>query len=114
MLPVRHILSFAEYAAIRHSTPYLVDIARGGARLLRFGGRHSSDPSEPMFDQIEAAFTTLSPMFALHEGTAPTVEADREVAIRRHGEAGLVRYLAARAGIDTASMDIPLAEEARL
>lgn len=114
MPPSRHILSFAEYAAIRHATPYVVDVARGGARLLLFGGRHSSDPADPMFDQIEAAFAQLSPAFALHEGTRPHAETDREIAIRRHGEAGLVRHLAARAGIDTASMDIPLAEEARL
>jgi hypothetical protein len=107
-----HILSFAEYAAIRHSTPYVVDVRRGG-RLLLFGARHTSDPADPMFDQIEAAFSELSPAFALHEGTPPAVEADREIAIRRHGEAGLVRHLAARAGIETASMDIPLAEEAR-
>jgi hypothetical protein len=114
MPPVRHILSFAEYAAIRHATPYVVDVARGGSRLLLFGGRHSSDPTDPMFGQIDAAFARLAPAFALHEGTPPHVEREREVAIRRHGEAGLVRYLAARAGIDTASMDIPLAEEARL
>jgi len=110
----RHILSFADYAAIRHPTPYVVDLARGGSRLLLFGGRHSSDPADPMFDQIEAAFSGLSPAFALHEGTPPAVEPDREIAIRRHGEAGLVRQLAARLGIDTASMDVPLAEEARL
>jgi hypothetical protein len=36
------------------------------------------------------------------------------VAIRRHGEAGLLRHLAARRNIETASMDMPLAEEARL
>jgi hypothetical protein len=110
----RHILSFADYAAIRHATPYVVEVARGGSRLLLFGGRHSSDPADPMFDQLEAAFLNLTPSFALHEGTAPAVESDREIAIRRHGESGLVRHLAARAGIATASMDIPLAEEARL
>ena len=83
MPPGRQILSFAEYAAIRHPTPYLVDVTRGGSRLLLFGGRHSSDPSDPMFDQIDAAFAALAPMFALHEGTPPAVEGDREVAIRR-------------------------------
>ena len=114
MSPSGHILSFAEYAAIRHATPYVVDVARGGSRLLLFGGQHSSDPANPMFAQIETAFVTLSPAFALHEGTPPQVEAERELAIRRHGEAGLVRHLAARAGIETASMDIPLAEEAGL
>jgi hypothetical protein len=110
----QHILSFTEYAAIRHATPYVVDVARDGSRLLLFGGQHSCDPANAMFDRMEAAFLNLSPAFALHEGTPPRVEADREVSIRRHGEAGLVRHLAARAGIDTASMDIPMAEEARL
>lgn len=114
MPPSRHILSFAEYAAMRHTIPYVVAVARGGSRLLLFGGRHSTDPADPMFDQIEAAFLNLSPAFALHEGTPPAVEPDREIAIRRHGESGLVRHLAARTGVDTGSMDIPLAEEARL
>jgi hypothetical protein len=114
MPPSRRILSFAEYAAIRHPTPYLVEVGRDGSRLLLFGGHHSSDPADPMFGHIDAAFSRLSPIFALHEGTPPALEPDREIAIRRHGEAGLVRHLAARAGIGTASMDIPLAEEARL
>ncbi len=108
------ILTFAEYAAIRHPTPYVVDVRRGEARLVLFGGWHSSDPALPMFDEIEAAFVALAPDFALHEGTPPHPEPDREIAIRRHGEAGLVTHLAARAGIATASMDIPLREEARL
>jgi hypothetical protein len=110
----RRILTFAEYAAIRHTTPYVVDVRRDGRRLLLFGGAHSSDPALPMFDQIATVFQQLEPEFALHEGTPPHREPDREIAIRRHGEAGLVTHLAARAGIATASMDIPLAEEARL
>ena len=114
MDPSRHILSFADYAAIRHPTPYVVEAGRDGSRLVVFGGHHSSDPADPIFGSIDAAFSRSSPTFALHEGTPPAVEPDREIAIRRHGEAGLVRHLAARAGIGTASMDIPLAEEARL
>jgi len=110
----RHILSFAEYATIRHPTPCLVEVGCDGSRLLLLGGHHSSDPADPIFGHIDAAFARLSPTFALHEGTPPAVEPDREIAIRRHGEAGLVRHLAARAGIGAASMDIPLAEEARL
>jgi hypothetical protein len=67
-----------------------------------------------MFDQIETAFSNLAPAFALHEGTPPAIEPLREIAIRRHCETGLVRHLAARAGIATDSMDIPLVEEARI
>jgi len=112
MPPSDKILSFDEYAALRHPTPYIIDLTRDRSRLLLFGGRHTSDPADPMFDQIEAAFVALTPKFALHEGTPPQVEPDREVAIRRHGEAGLVRHLSARAGIETASMDMPLEDEA--
>jgi len=108
-----HILSFAEYARRRHPTPYVVEVDGDGGRLVLFGTRHSSDPSEPTFAQIEAAFAALAPTFALHEGTPPALEPQREIAIRRHGEAGLVRLLAARAGIETASMDVPLPDEAR-
>lgn len=114
MPPSRHILTFAEYAAIRHPTPYVVDVARAGARLVLFGSAHSSDPAHPTFARLEDTFMRLAPAFALHEGTPPAVEGEREIAIRRHGEAGLVRHLAARAGIETASMDIPLEDEARL
>ena len=114
MPSARHILTFAEYAAIRHATPYVVDLEREGGRLVLFGGRHSSDPSDPMFDQIAGTFAEVAPALALHEGTPPAVEPEREIAIRRHGEAGLVRHLAARAGVATASMDIPLVDEARL
>jgi hypothetical protein len=110
----QRILTFAQYGARRHAMPYVVDVRRDGARLVLFGGMHSSEPALPMFDLIERAFTRLAPEFALHEGTPPHPEPDREIAIRRYGEAGLVTHLAARAGIATASMDIPLAEEARL
>jgi hypothetical protein len=109
-----HILSFAQYAAMDHATPYVVEVASDGRRLLLFGGRHSSDPADPMFAQLAETFTALAPDCALHEGTPPAIEPEREIAIRRHGEAGLVRHLAAHAGIETASMDIPLPDEARL
>src|SRR5437762_12352654 len=102
MPPSRHILSFAEYAAIRHPTPYVVEVARDGTRLLPFGGRHSSQPADPIFDQIEAAFAKLSPAFASHEGTPPAVELDRETAINGHGEAAPVRQLGASPGLEPA------------
>lgn len=115
MPPYDRILTFAEYAAIRHAAPYVVDVRLDGTRrLVLFGAPHSSDPALPMFDQIATTFAALAPELVLHEGTPPHPEPDREIAIRRHGEAGLVTHLAARAGIPTASMDIPLPEEARL
>src|SRR5262245_61173280 len=106
MDPSRHIMSFAEYAAVHHTVPYVVDVSRGSSRLVLFGTYHSSDPAQPMFDQIDTIFAELAPTFALHEGTPPHAEMDREIAIRRHGESGLVRHLAQRGGIETMSMDI--------
>jgi hypothetical protein len=107
-------LSFERYAGVRHSCPYVVDARAGASRLVLFGTRHSSDPGDPMFERIEEAFSALAPAFAMHEGTQPALEPQREIAIRRHGEAGLVRLLASRAAIGTASMDIPLPDEAAL
>ena len=49
MSPFRHILSFEAYAAIRHPSPYLVDVARDGARLVLLGGHHSTDPGDRVF-----------------------------------------------------------------
>jgi hypothetical protein len=112
--PSRHILTFAEYATIRHASPYLVEVGREDSRLVLLGGHHTTDPADPLFGNIDAAFARLAPTFALHEGTPPAIEPEREIAIRRHGESGLVRHLAAHAGIGTASMDIPLVEEAGL
>jgi len=112
MPPSGHILSFAEYAAIRHPTPYVVDVARGGSRLVLFGGaQHRSGGADVRPDRSRVP-ESLAGLRAAR-GTPPAVELDREIAIRRHGESGLVRHLAARAGIDTASMDMPLPEEAR-
>ena len=106
------ILSYAEYAAIEHPVPYVVEFRGDHNRLLLFGSRHTSDPADPMFDELEQRFRSLKPSFALHEGTPPAIETQRDIAIRRHCEAGLIRHLAADCGIDTASMDIPLPVEA--
>ncbi len=108
----RKILTFAEYSRIRHPAPYVVEIRAADTRLLLFGGLHSSQLADPMFALIEELFLDVSPVLALHEGTPPQVEPDRDIAIRRHGEAGLVRHLAARQGSSTASMDVPLPKEA--
>lgn len=107
------ILSYAEYRQRRHEAPYRVEVTGSGRCLVVIGVCHSTIPDDPMFEAIEEAFEGLGPGLALHEGTPPAVEAEREVAIRRHGESGLVRHLAARSRIPTASLDIPLPVEAR-
>jgi hypothetical protein len=107
-------MSFAEYARLRHPTPYVLRLARGEARLVVFGVRHGSDPADPMLADLERAFDEVAPAMALHEGTPPTLEALRETAIRKHCEAGLVCFLAARAGVPLASLDLPIHEEAKL
>jgi hypothetical protein len=106
-------LTYPQYGLLRHPTPYLIDFTRGGSRLVVFGVRHSTEPADAMFDQIEAQFSALSPSVVLHEGTPPRVEAEREIASRRHGEAGLLRYLAEQSRIESQSLDVPLAVEAR-
>lgn len=123
--PVDRILAFEDYLRRRHPTPYVValegkpavagdTVARDeSVRLLLFGVRHSSDPSDPLFPRLAESFAAFAPRLALHEGTPPALEAERETAIRRHGESGLLRHLSEGAGIRCESMDIALDEEAR-
>ena len=114
MTGTKKILTFEEYAGHKHEVPYIVDVRRADSRLILFGCLHTTDPRDPTFDRIESVFARFAPDYAMHEGTPPAPEPIREVAIRRHGESGLVTHLAARSGIETTSMDIPLPIEARM
>ena len=85
--------------------------ALGPARVLVADDERLADlQTDPTVAALAAIMGEDEPAVVLF-GHTPNL---REVAIRRHGEAGLVRLLASRVGIETASMDIPLAEEAKL
>jgi hypothetical protein len=76
-----------------------------------FGAKHSDDPTDPQFAVIEDLWKQFQPDVAFNEGGNPPVEQTEKAAIRGYGEAGLVRYLAARDKINVRSIDPTRAEE---
>ena len=98
------MMTFEEYAEVRHTTPYVIDLTLGGSgeghsggvgRLVYFGSRHSYDPNDPQRQWIEDLWQQVGPTIALNEGGDPPTEPSAEEAVGRHGEPGLVRHLAA-------------------
>jgi hypothetical protein len=89
---------------ISYTTPiekpeYQLSLAAGAGQLSYFGARHSSDPDDVQFAEIERQWNAQRPQIAFYEGPNRPVAADREDAIRQTGESGFVRWLAARDGV---------------
>lgn len=100
-------MSFEEYAASRHPTPYTFSIQSGSSCLYYFGERHSYDPTHEEWD-IEKKFwqsflndTEGKKRMVFVEGTRRTSAADEASAILNDGGMGLITYLAHQENIDT-------------
>jgi len=66
-------MTFEEYKDIEHPAPYIVYLeGRSGVGLLYCGARHSCDPADPMFGDIQARFLACQPQVALIEDADPT------------------------------------------
>ncbi len=110
------LMTFEEYKRVEHPAPYVVRLAhRGGGELIFFGSRHSFDPAHPQFARLVGLWEEFRPTLAFWEGGGPLeVGADRDEVIRRAGEPGLVRYLAARDGVRARSPEPDAGDEAAL
>jgi hypothetical protein len=106
-----HIMSWREYSAHTYTWPYTASISAPHGELFYFGARHSNDPSDNQFSEIQAQWERLKPEIAFNEGGNPPTEKIREQAIQKHGEPGFVRFLAARDGIPVRSIDPTTADE---
>ncbi|MBW3671911.1 MAG: beta-lactamase family protein [Acidobacteria bacterium] len=106
------IMSWEEYGRLQVEWPYVVTFAsEEGGELLYFGAAHTYDPGDYQLIRIEQAWETFDPDIAFTEGGSPPLERFRDEAIRKYGEPGFVRYLAARDDVPTTTLDPPRAEE---
>jgi len=104
-------MSWAEYSRHSYRWPYLLNIYTDRGSLLYFGAKHSNDPLDEQFSEIEALWKQFQPDVAFNEGGNPPVEQTRDEAIKRWGEPGLVRFLASRDKVPVRSIDPTRAEE---
>jgi hypothetical protein len=106
------VMSWQEYSRQSYTWPYLLNIyTPGGGSLLYFGERHSNDPSDQQFTEVEYLWKQFKPDIAFNEGGNPPVESTRDLAISMNGGPGLVRFLAARDNIPVRSLDATRSEE---
>jgi hypothetical protein len=108
------IMTFDEYAKVRHGYPYIVEMQIGKGALLYFGAQHTFDPKNAQIAQIEKRWKEFRPTVAYNEGGNPSVSKTVEETVSKSGEAGLVRYLAARDKISALSLEPSRADEAAM
>lgn len=99
------LMTWHEYQQIYHVVPYVLDISCDKGRLVYVGSNHTNDVTSLSSAVIESLWSQVNPQLAFNEGGDPPTEASKEEAVRLYGEAGFVRFLAARDGVPVASLD---------
>jgi hypothetical protein len=88
--------------------PYIVKVAKHSQQLTFFGSRHSNDVTDRQVYEIETEWqqfvaSTNHHKLAICEGGIRTHEANKDDAIKKNSETGLIIWLADRAKIDIIS-----------
>lgn len=100
-------MSYSEYSESEHSIPYVLLYVASRGALLYFGSGHFSDPQHEQAEQIISHWARFGPTLALNEGGSPPTEQTIDEAVSRHGESGLVRFLAARDNVFVDTLEPP-------
>jgi len=93
-------MPWEEYNKVQYRQPYLLNIYTSHGALLYFGVKHSYDPCDEQFPEIEYFWRRLDPDVVFYEGPEiPDLRIleqgdPKSEAIREYGERGLVKYLA--------------------
>ena len=82
-----------------------------GVSLVFIGTRHTFDPANPQIEGIERLFQKFKPTLVLTEGGIWPVAPTKIQAIKRYGELGFTRYLAANANVKSQSADATSIED---
>ena len=99
------IMTFDQYAKVRHGVPYIVELKIGKGALLYFGAQHIYDPKHAQTAQIEKLWKEFRPTVAYYESTGTSLSKTVDEAVSTSGEPGLVRFLAARDKIPAFSLE---------
>jgi len=106
------LITWEEYIKKSEKVPYILELPSNKGVLLYYGSIHKVDPRHPQFVDIERRWKKFKPTIALCEGCIWPLEDSRKKAICRHGEGGLIRFLAAQDGIPIQCIDPPRKKEA--
>lgn len=99
------LMTWEEYNRTPRLRPYVLKLVGHRGDLLYYGAFHCIDLNHPQFSDIEQRWDAFRPTLAMSEGSLWPLEATREEAIRKYGEQGLLRFLAARDGVPVKCLD---------
>jgi hypothetical protein len=109
-------MSWREYSRTTHPVPYVIGVEAGRGALVYFGAQHIGEtrgmPTHPEVNQIAREWERFKPTLAFYEGRS-TIGRDSASleAAARVSEGGVLRFLAARDGVPTRSLEPPLNKE---
>jgi len=109
----RDVLSLKDYCMVRRNQPYIwtSETKKGG--LLYYGALHTIDPYDPQIKEIEKLWDKFSPTVAFCEGSVWPLKKDKEDAIIKYGEQGLLRFLSALDNVSFGCLDPSLVQQTR-
>lgn len=80
-----------------------INAAKGS--LHYFGAQHLDFPTHPQFEEIKKAWIKFKPTIAFYEGPDRGIAESDTLTIKKFGESGYVRFLAAQTGIPTKTLE---------
>ncbi|MCD4746641.1 MAG: hypothetical protein K8R58_10110 [Bacteroidales bacterium] len=88
--------------------PYVIDLHKNKKHLIVIGTLHSRDTANNMFAEIEKIFADFQPEIAINEGGQITKTfSDKNSAIIKNGEFGLLKFLCDNQNIKMLNGDMP-------
>jgi hypothetical protein len=102
------MLKYEEYVKKEIHLPYILNIKKGNKHLIYYGAKHSFDPTDSMFLDIEKRFNELKPDIAFNEGGNdwPLIN-DCDSTIKLTGDPGYLRYLCRKNNVQVISIEPP-------
>jgi hypothetical protein len=76
------LMPWPEYSSHSYRWPYFLNIYAEHGGLFYFGAKHSDNPSDEQFSDMEAVWKQFRPDIVFNEGGNPPVESTRNEAIR--------------------------------
>ncbi len=101
-----NFLTYREYYQKQIEPPYIIEINRPKGSLLYIGVSHTANPEDPQIKTIIDKWNEFNPTLTFSEGGVWGLEINIETAVRKHGEGGLLRYLAAMDSVPIRNIDL--------
>jgi len=100
-----------ELDKIYNFSPYILRANYNKGKILYYGSFHNVDVSHPQFEDIERKWNRFKPDIAFSESMKWPLIKNKNEAIKKYGEQGLLRYLAYRDKVKIKCIDPPRRKE---